>query len=122
MARVLCTGVDPVLIGTRKLILQDAGHIVIAATDELEVVAACEKHAFAVAVIGQSESRSRTDALASLIRKHRPSASILELFTAYQGRVLKDADSWLEVSPNDPCELVERVNELAKGKSNEAKA
>lgn len=61
MARVLCTGVDPVLIGTRKLILQDAGHIVIAATDELEVVAACEKHPFAVAVIGQSESRSRTE-------------------------------------------------------------
>ncbi|MGE5323567.1 MAG: hypothetical protein ACM3SW_11920 [Actinomycetota bacterium] len=100
--------------GTRSLILQDAGHTVVAATDELEVVTACETYAFSVAVIGQSASRSRKHALASLIRKHCPSAGILELFSAYEGRILNDADAWLEISPTSPRELAERVNELAR--------
>lgn len=122
MALVLCTGSDPVLNGTRKLILQEAGHTVVAATDELEVVAACGEHTFAVAVIGQSASRSRKHALASLIRKHCPSAGILELFSVYEGRILNDADAWLEISPTSPQELAERVNELAEGKAGSASA
>lgn len=122
MAVVLCTGSDPVLNGTRRLILQEAGHTVVAAMDELEVVSACGKYAFAVAVIGQSASRSRKQALASLIRKHCPSAGILELFSSYEGRILNDADAWLEISPTSPHELVERVNELANGKSGAASA
>ena len=122
MALVLCTGSDPVLNGTRKLILQDAGHTVVAAVDELEVVTACDKYAFTVVVIGQSASRSRKHALASLIRKHCPSAGILELFSAYEGQVLDDADAWLEISPTSPHRLVDRVNELAGGKAGSASA
>ncbi len=122
MALVLCTGADPVLIGVRKLILEDAGHTVFTAKDELDVAAACQEHAFAVVVIGQSASRSRKQALASLIRKHCPSARILELFTAYEGTVLNDADAWLQISPNSPHELVQRVNELAGGESRQATA
>ena len=37
MARVLCTGVDPVLMKTRQLILESAGHTVVAASDEREI-------------------------------------------------------------------------------------
>lgn len=120
MALVLCTGADPVLNGTRKLILEDGGHTVFTAIDELDVVDGCKEFAFAVAVVGQSASRSKKHALASLIRKHCPSARILELFTTYEGTVLKDADAWLQISPNSPHELVERVNELADGKSRQA--
>ncbi len=90
------------------------------AIDELDVVDGCKEFAFAVAVVGQSASRSKKHALASLIRKHCPSARILELFTTYEGTVLKDADAWLQISPNSPHELVERVNELADGKSRQA--
>jgi CheY-like chemotaxis protein len=60
MALVLCTGVYPVLIKTRKLIFEHAGHTVIPCTDELQLVAACEEHAFDVAVIGQAVSRKVT--------------------------------------------------------------
>jgi len=122
VALVLCTGSDPVLNGTRKLILHEAGHTVVAATDELEVVTACGEYAFSVAVIGQSASRSRKHALASLIRKHCPSALILELFSVYEGRILSDADAWLEISPTSPHELVERVDELARGAAGAASA
>jgi hypothetical protein len=37
MARVLCTGVNPVLMKTRQLILESAGHTVVPASDEREI-------------------------------------------------------------------------------------
>ena len=40
MSLVLCTGVDPVLMETRKLILERAGHTVITAMGERELAAA----------------------------------------------------------------------------------
>jgi hypothetical protein len=51
MARVLCTGVDPLLMKTRQLILESAGHTVVPASDEREIKAVCSKQKFEVAVI-----------------------------------------------------------------------
>ena len=56
MALVLCTGVNPVLMKTRQLILENAGHIVLSATDEREIKAVSRKQKFDVAIIGQSIS------------------------------------------------------------------
>ena len=56
MALVLCAGIDPVLVKTRQLILERAGHTVIPALDEKAMLAACEEHVFDVAVIGQRVS------------------------------------------------------------------
>ena len=56
MALVLCTGVDPVLMRTRQLILENAGHTVVPASDERETKTVCNQHEFDVAVIGQSIS------------------------------------------------------------------
>lgn len=113
MALVLCTGVDPLLITTRKLILENAGHNVVTATDESSVRAACKLQAFDVAVIGQAGSVKAKQQIMTLIRRHCPSAKVLELYRFSTGRVLEDADSWLEVPADVPQELAERVTALA---------
>src|SRR5579864_3033657 len=41
VALVLCTGINDVLIATRKLILERAGHKVVTATGERELITAC---------------------------------------------------------------------------------
>jgi hypothetical protein len=121
MALVLCTGINPVLIQTRKLILEHAGHTVIPCTDELELVAACEEHAFDVAVIGQAVSRKVKRHIVLLIRQSCPSAKILELYLVYEGRAVDDADSWMETPPEVPGELAVRVSELANSPQRQAR-
>lgn len=117
MARVLCTGVDPVLMKTRQLILENAGHTVVPAMDEQEIKAACSKQKFDVAVIGQSiASRTKARAL-ELVKEYCPAAKVLELYLPYGARTLKNADAWLEM-PADPEELVNAVNSLVLGKRN----
>jgi CheY-like chemotaxis protein len=113
MALVLCTGKNPVLIQTRKLILERAGHSVVCCNDEQQLVAACEKHAFDVAVIGQTVSRKDKRHMALLIRQSCPSIKILELYVPYEGKMVEDADSWMEAPLEAPDDLAVRVTELA---------
>jgi hypothetical protein len=54
MALVLCTGVDPHLMETRRLILESAGHRVIFAKTEPELDRECSQHQFDVGVIGHT--------------------------------------------------------------------
>jgi CheY-like chemotaxis protein len=121
MALVLCTGVDPALIETRKLILERAGHEVVTASDESSVTIACREHSFDVAVIGQAVSAKVKRQIMTLIRRHCPAAKVLELYRYNVGKTLENADSWLEVPSDVPQELAERVTALAskaKKKSN----
>lgn len=112
MARVLCTGIDTMLLQTRKLILERAGHEVITVTDEQSLVALCKEECFDVAVIGQTVSSNIKRRVATLIREHCPQSKILELYQPHVGRSLEDADSWLPVPADIPVHLTERVNEL----------
>ena len=120
MAQVLCTGVDRVLMETRKLVLQHAGHNVVGVTDARDLAAICQRHHFDIAVIGQALSPKNKKAIAALIREHCPSVKILELYPEYQQKTLDDADSWLEVPADLPEALAKRVNELAAQKSKDA--
>jgi hypothetical protein len=113
MARVLCTGVDPVLVATRRILLERFGHMVVPATGEQATMAACQQNTFDVVVIGQMVGRTEKQRLMSLVRLHCPSAKVLELFEAHIGRVLEDADSWLEVPADVPKELADCVAALA---------
>ena len=122
MAEVLCTGVDRVLMETRKLLLQQAGHNVIGVTDARDLVAICQGRHFDIVVIGQAMSSNSKRAIAALIREHCPSAKILELYPTYQQKTLDDADSWLEVPADVPAELGKRVTEMAAHKSKDATA
>ena len=115
MALVLCTGVDPVLIRTRQLILQRAGHQVVTAMDEHAVLAACQQRPFDVVVIGQMASSKLKHRIAFLVREHCRSAKILELYLLSTGKLLEDADAYLEVPVDVPQELAERVTALAAG-------
>ena len=112
MALVLCTGVDPVLMKTRQLILEAAGHTVIPAVDEREVKAACGQHKFDLAVIGQSIAAKMKAHVLGIVQEHCPAARVLELYAAYEGRALANADAWLEMPAGTPDELVRAVNSL----------
>ena len=112
MALVLCTGVDPVLMKTRQLILENAGHTVIPASDEREINAACSKNKFDVALVGQSLSSKTKVRVSAIVREHSPQTRILELTREYAGKALPDADAWLAM-PSEPEELVNAVNSLA---------
>ena len=98
MPLVLCTGVDPVLLKTRQLILESAGHTVLPASDEREIKIICSKQKFDVAVIGQSiPPRIKARAM-ELVKEHCPEAKILELCAPYGTRTLKNGDAWLEIA------------------------
>jgi hypothetical protein len=116
MATVLCTGVDPLLVQTRKLILEQAGHQVTPAVNVDRVYAACQGRAFDVAVIGQAASRTEKQRIFQLVREHCPAARVLELYVPARGKDLPDAHGWLEVPVDVPAELVACVTALA-GKS-----
>jgi len=116
MALVLCTGSDLALTETRKLILERAGHTVITVMEDKEIVAACRGNTFDVAVIGQIGACNIKCHVFELIRHNCCSARILELFTAQEGPVLAEADSWLEVPANPPSDLADKVCELANRK------
>jgi hypothetical protein len=120
VAVVLCTGVDPALTKTRKLILETVGHTVFTTTDEREIASLCSQYRFDVAVLGQARSAQVKRQIASVVRQHCPSAKILELYLIHQGKAIPDADSWMENPPETPLQLVEHVAQLAgegKGKS-----
>ena len=113
MALVLCTGVDVSVVRTRQLILERAGHVVISALDEGSLIKACQQNKFEVAVVGQTVSPKIKRRIAELIRESCRDAKLLELYTISSGRVLDDADSWLEVLADVPQELAARVEALA---------
>lgn len=113
MALVLCTGVDQSVVRTRQLILERAGHIVVPALNETALVSACKQNSFEVAVVGQTPSAQTKRRIAQFIRECCPGAKLLELYTVSSGKVLEDADSWLEVLADVPQELAERVQALA---------
>jgi CheY-like chemotaxis protein len=113
MALVLCTGVNKAVVETRKLILEAAGHTVVAVMDEISLIVACKKHAFDIAVVGHTISRNMKHRVAMLIKQHCPDVKVLELYPPYSGKVLDYADSWLVVPADIPEELTDRVNELA---------
>lgn len=117
MALVLSTGVDPVLMKTRQLLLENAGHTVVPASGEREIKAVCGMQKFDVAVIGQSISSKAKTRVLDLVREQCPEVRILELTLPYASKALEDADAWLEM-PSDPQELAEVVNSLAMRKKN----
>jgi hypothetical protein len=112
-ALVLCTGVDPSVVRTRQLILERAGHVVVPAMDEASLIKACQQNKFEVAVVGQMVSPKIKRRIAGLIRETCRDAKLLELYTISSGRVLDDADSWLDVLAEVPQELATRVEALA---------
>jgi CheY-like chemotaxis protein len=116
MALVLCTGVDTVLLETRKLILEQAGHTVVSVSDEPSLARACQKHPFDVAVVGQMVSTNMKQHIAAIIKQHCAGVKVLELYPQFSKQVLREADAALPVPVDVPRDLADCVNELAKQK------
>lgn len=114
MAVVLCTGIDPGLMETRRILLERAGHVVETALGKEELLAAISGRQFDVAVIGQTTSPIQKQVFLRVIRQHCPAAKILELFSPLTGKQLLDADDWLEVPAAIPYDLPERVSALSE--------
>lgn len=100
---------------TRRLVLEHAGHTVVEASSEPEVLNACADHTFDVAVIGQSLGDRMKRHVYSLVKEHCPEAKVLELIDPYHAPILPSADDWLETHTAVPSELPERVSRLASG-------
>ena len=114
MATVVCVGTDDVLMHTRKMILERAGHRVLLVKGQDDLVSACRDHPVQVAVLGQNMERTQKLQAFSAIRNHCPSAKVLSLYRVDIGRSLPDADDWLEVPADVPTDLAERVSKLAR--------
>ena len=115
MATVLCTGADAGLVQTRVWILRQAGHTAVGTMSEDQIVAACADYRFDVAVIGQALSPTQKRCVLTVIREQCPTAKVLELYSVSTGRVLPDADDWLDVPASIPEHLPEKVSALAAG-------
>jgi CheY-like chemotaxis protein len=116
MAHVLCTGVDEVLVKTRRLILEAAGHIVTTALNPPELDSALQTGKYDIAVIGQAMFPDEKQRIFAAIRQRCPSAKVLELYPEHRGKTLPDADDWLQVPVDVPPQLAERVTALASRK------
>ena len=114
VAVVLGTGVDPLVLETRKLILERAGHIVIEATNSREAIAICSKQRVDIVLLCQTLLPEGKREMVRSVRQYCPASKILELYHSHQGKVLKDADEWLEVPPAVPQDLAKSVSELAQ--------
>jgi hypothetical protein len=116
MATILCTGDEPLLLETRKLILQRKGHTVVSAQDPSSVQAICQQHTIDVAVIGECTHPEKKKQMAVMIRRHCPSVKILELHGIYQSKILNNSDSTLAMPPEMPEFLTRYVDELLTSK------
>ena len=113
MALVLCTGSEPVLMKTRQMILESAGYKVLSAISGGEVEILCSAFTFHVAVLGQSSAPNLKREILVAVRRSCPTAKVLELYPPHIGRVLEDADAWLEMPPETPDMLIKVVDRLA---------
>src|SRR3954470_4949745 len=109
MAVVLCVGDDDVLLTTRRMILERAGHKVLQARTMPEIIAACTSAAVDVTVIGQGLPPQQRAKVGDVVRKECPQGKVLELYIPSQGKAVRNADDWLEVPSDTPRELAQRV-------------
>ncbi len=98
---------------TRAFLLQSAGHRVIRAMSEPELLSACRNHKVDVVVIGQSVAKHPKCRIFELVKQHCPTAKVLELCDRFKEKEIPEADDWLETPTTVPNELATRVSSLA---------
>jgi DNA-binding NtrC family response regulator len=114
VAVVLCTGVDSLLLETRKLILQRAGHTIFEARNPRDARAICKQQSIDIVILCQTLQPEGKKAMVQAVRQHCPAAKILELYHSHHGKALNNCDEWMEVPPGVPQDLARCVGQLAK--------
>jgi DNA-binding response OmpR family regulator len=110
---VLCVGSDEVLMKTRKLILERAGHKVVLGISDSDIRQAAGQYTFDVAVLGQNLQDETKRTTFKFLRANYPNVKILELHVVHTRPILQSADDWLVVPVDVPHELEEHVSALA---------
>jgi len=116
VACVLCVGTDELLMDTRRLLLQRAGHTVVIAADLRIIEAACHERRFDVVVLGDALVPPEKRRVADLVHEVCAGARILELHKVNQRPAVSDADDWMESPAEVPASFAERVSSLAARK------
>jgi CheY-like chemotaxis protein len=114
LALVLCTGIDPAALETRRLILERAGHQVISVTGEQELEHACVAHKIDAVVIGHALSSKAKVRVLALIRENCPSSKIVELYPQNGRKALDQADAWLQTPSDNSQEFAELITSLTQ--------
>lgn len=117
----MCTGGDRTLVETRRLIVERAGHEVVTALSVTATQSACERYRFDVVIIGHALSPQTKHCIFDVIRKHCPTAQVLELCRHHESKSLPEADGWLAVPADVPGELGDKVSALARAAQTTAK-
>ncbi len=120
MAKVLCIGMDDAVMQTRQMLLERAGHAVTTVRDLRQIVAACKREQFSVAVLGHHLPGKEKLRITNAVREHCPGARILELQASLSAPI-PAADSHLSVTDDEFAqELIACVNRLATRKRRRA--
>jgi CheY-like chemotaxis protein len=120
MAKVLCVGMNDAAMQTRQMLLEQAGHSVAIARDLRQIIAACEREQFSVAVLGQHLPAKEKLRITGKVRELCPGARILEL-QATLSTPIPTADAHLTASEEAFAEeLIDCVNRLATRKRKRA--
>src|SRR4051812_49731497 len=91
MAVVLCVGTEDVLLTTRRMILERAGHKVLQAKTMAEIHAVLAKDKVDVAVIGQGLTPVERVQMSDVVRRGFPAGQLLGVFIPFQGKTGKKA-------------------------------
>jgi len=109
MQRILSVSIDPILLCTRNMILEQAGYTVTAATSARQAIECFETQAFELVILCHAiPHRSR---LAMALKQMRPGVLILMLEA-----VVAEPDAWADESIESlqPRELLASVCNLLK--------
>ena len=109
MARILSISYDEMLLRTRAMILEGAGHQVTSALGFTDGRGACQGGAFQLFILGHSiPERDKVELLACFRAAH-PKAHVIALTRAGETR-LREVDTY--VNPGDPQDLLRAISHI----------
>ena len=108
--RILSVSYDGVLLATRRLLLEGAGHRVVSAMGFAEALSLCDSH-FDLIIMGHSIPRKDKVAIVAELRRRGCAAPLLSLLR-HGDKPLAEAVEWIEA--DQPQELLKAVSRILK--------
>jgi DNA-binding NtrC family response regulator len=118
VAKILCVDDEPGAVSLKRVILENAGHVVVSCESADEAILALQQTAFDAVVTDWRLGAERGRAVVEAVKAH--SAAPVVVVSGYVSEAFQAAeplaDLYLE-KPVDPQELVQVVNALVGAKS-----
>lgn len=119
MARILSVSYDAVLMRTRQMMFERAGHTVVSSSSLSESLAHCAAGGFDILILGHSLPVFDKQELAAAF-KHNCRAPIISLSRTIADRPTEGADFHIEPHPEGLMRLVDRITESGIVKRSQA--